>query len=53
MGVDINVGESEPHGASFRLSFPVLRNQPPPILESVQLGMAREASFGGAGGDPA
>jgi signal transduction histidine kinase len=51
MGVDINVGEAEPHGASFRLSFPVLRNQPQPILESVQLGNAREASFGGAGGE--
>jgi signal transduction histidine kinase len=51
MGVAVSVAESEPQGASFRLSFPVLRNQPPPILESVQLVPGREASFGGAGGE--
>jgi signal transduction histidine kinase len=51
MGVEIKADQAEPHGASFRLSFPVLKNQPQPILESVQLGSVREASFGGAAGE--
>jgi signal transduction histidine kinase len=46
MGVEVVAANVEPHGASFRLSFPVGPTRPQPILESVPFGRPQGAEFG-------
>jgi signal transduction histidine kinase len=49
MGVELRVGDAEGRGTSFRMSFPISRTRPRPVLESVRFEGPETMEFGAEG----